>query len=221
MENRSVLQWDKDDCAAAGPGEVRPARPRDAHDAAPRRRPRPRARGRRDRPRDDPPGARGLRAAVRGRHRRRVPGREPRADGDAAAAAARELLRPGDRGRAHPARADPGRLGAPVPAPAQRRGAGHVPAPAARAVPAARRSACRCSRSSSCRSRSTRPASAPARPTGCARRWDRSVHGRAWPRCASGSWRAWPSGASPARPRRRSRSSSRRSPTSASPRATR
>ena len=72
-----------------GPGQVRPARARDADDAAPRRRPHRGARGRRDRPGDDPPGARGLRAAVRGRHRRRVPGREPRADGHPAAAAAR------------------------------------------------------------------------------------------------------------------------------------
>ena len=90
MEDRSVLQWDKDDCAAAGPGEVRPARARDAHDAAPRRRPRARARRGRGRPRHHPPGARGLRAAERGRHHRRVPGGEPRADGHAAAPAARE-----------------------------------------------------------------------------------------------------------------------------------
>ena len=61
MEGRSVLQWDKDDCAAAGSGEVRPARPRDAHDAAPRGRPRPRARAGRGRPRHHPAGARGLR----------------------------------------------------------------------------------------------------------------------------------------------------------------
>ena len=89
MEGRSVLQWDKDDCAAAGPREVRPARPRHAHDAAPRGRPRARARRRRRRSRHDPAGERGLRPVVRGRHRRRVPGGEPRADGHAAAAAAR------------------------------------------------------------------------------------------------------------------------------------
>ncbi len=71
------------------------------------------------------------------------------------------LLRPRGGGRAHPARADPGRLGAPVPAPPQRRGAGDLPAPGARSLPGARRSACRCSRSSSCRSRSTRPGSRP------------------------------------------------------------
>ena len=33
MDKRSVLQWDKDDCAAAGSGEVRPARPRHAQSA--------------------------------------------------------------------------------------------------------------------------------------------------------------------------------------------
>ena len=44
-----------------GPGEVRPARARDAHDAAPRGRPGPRARAGRGRSRHDPAGARGLR----------------------------------------------------------------------------------------------------------------------------------------------------------------
>ena len=39
MEDRTVLQWDKDDCAAVGPGEVRPARPGHALRAALRRRP--------------------------------------------------------------------------------------------------------------------------------------------------------------------------------------
>ncbi len=45
------------------------------------------------------------------------------------------LLRPGDRGRADPSRPDPGRLGAPVPASAHRRGGGHLPAPEPRGVP--------------------------------------------------------------------------------------
>ena len=62
------------------PREVRPAGPRDAHDAAPGRRPRARARRHRDRYRHHPAGARGLHAAVRGRHHRRVPGGEPRLD---------------------------------------------------------------------------------------------------------------------------------------------
>ena len=67
--------------------EVRPARPRHADDAAPRGRHGARP-GRRHRPRDDPAGERGVRPLVRGRHRRRVPGGEPGADGDAAAPAA-------------------------------------------------------------------------------------------------------------------------------------
>ena len=110
----------------------------------------------------------------------------------------RELLRPRGGGRAHPARPDPGRVGAPLPAAAQRRGGGHLPPPDPRGRACARRSACRCSRSSSCRWRSTRPASARARPTSSARRWARSARRRAWPACATGSWRAWPSAASPA-----------------------
>ena len=44
---------------------------------------------------------------------------------------AARVLRPGGRGRADPARPDPGRLGAPVHPPPQRPGAGHLPAPAA------------------------------------------------------------------------------------------
>ena len=46
---------------------------------------------------------------------------------------AADLLRPRRRGRADPSRADPGRLGAPVHPAAQRQGAGHLPAPAAAA----------------------------------------------------------------------------------------
>ena len=42
------------------------------------------------------------------------------------------LLRPRGRGRPHPARAHPGRVGAPLHPPPQRPGAGHLPAPAAR-----------------------------------------------------------------------------------------
>ena len=46
-----------------------------------------------------------LRHALRGRHGRGVPGRVARPDGDPAPAAAAQLLRPGHRGRADPARA--------------------------------------------------------------------------------------------------------------------
>ena len=133
----------------------------------------------------------------------------------------RELLRPRGGGRAHPARPDPGRLGAPVPPAAQRRGAGHLPAPAARAVPEedARRAAVPGAAHADGDRR--RRVHARASPTSCARRWARSARRRAWPRCASGCSRAWPSAASPATSPRRSCTSSRRSPTSASPRATR
>ena len=180
MEDRSVLQWDKDDCAAAGPGEVRPARPRDAHDAAPRGRPRPRARRRRGRPRHHPPGARGLRPAVRGRHHRRVPGGEPGADGHAAApAAARPSTTSWWRSRSSgPARSRAGRCTRTCGAATARRRSPTRIRSSSRAC--GRRSACRCSRSSSCRWRSTRPGSAPAKPTSCARRWGRSGPRRAW-----------------------------------------
>ncbi len=87
MENRSVLQWDKDDCAAVGPGQDRPPGPRDAHRPAPGRRPRPGGpRGRR-RPGHHPPGGRRLRDALPGRLGGRVPGREPGPDGHPAPAA--------------------------------------------------------------------------------------------------------------------------------------
>ena len=129
-------------------GEVRPARPRDAVGAALRRRPDPRAPRLRGRPGHHPAGGRGLRHALPGRHGRRVPDRVAGPDGHAAPAAAADVLRPRGRGGADPARPDPGRVGAPVHPPPQRPGAGHVPPPAARELPAARRSACRCSRSS-------------------------------------------------------------------------
>ena len=131
-----------------GTGEVRPARAGDAVGAALRRRPDPRAPRLRGRPGDDPPGGRGLRHALPRRHRRRVPDRVAGADGDAAAAQAAAVLRPRRRGGADPAGADPGRVGAPVHPPAQRPGADHLPPPAAGEVAEARRSACRCSRSS-------------------------------------------------------------------------
>ena len=135
MADRSVLQWDKDDCAAVGPGEVRPARAR--------------ACSRRCTTRstscaehhgvevdlaDHPPGGRGLRHAVR------APTRSACSRWRAAAQMATlprlqapHVLRPRGRGRAHPPRPDPGRVGAPVHPAAQRPGAGHLPAPAARA----------------------------------------------------------------------------------------
>ena len=58
------------------------------------------------------------------------------------------LLRPGDRGGADPARAHPGPRGQPLHPPPAGRGAGHLPAPAARAHLAGARSGSRCSKSS-------------------------------------------------------------------------
>ena len=96
-------------------GQVRPARAGHALGAAlrlgPGRRP-PRPAG----PPARPPagGGRRLRHARHGRLGRGVPGRVPRPDGDAAPPEAPGVLRPGRRGRADPARPDPGWLGAPL-----------------------------------------------------------------------------------------------------------
>ena len=127
MPERTVIQWDKDDLDALGLLKVDVlglgmlAAIRRAFDlvhgfrgqrwtlaTVPAEDP---ARLRHDRPR---------------RHGGRLPDRVARADGDAAAAAAALVLRPRDRGRDHPARPDPGRHGASVPAPARGRGGGHV-----------------------------------------------------------------------------------------------
>ena len=148
MPGRSVLQWDKDDCAYAGLvkfdllGLGMLTALRDCFELVAAHH------GVQLEPALDPAGGRRrLRHALRGGHRRGVPGRVPGPDGDPAAAAAPEVLRPGRRGRADPARPDPGRLGAPVHAPPPWRRAG---VPAARVdapAPWARPSGCRCSRS--------------------------------------------------------------------------
>ncbi len=57
---------------------------------------------------------------------RRVPGREPRADVDAAAAQAGKILRPGDRGGDRAAGTDPGRHGASLSAPPAGTGGGRL-----------------------------------------------------------------------------------------------
>ena len=121
MPKRTVIQWDKDDLEALGLLKVdvlalgmltaiRKALEmigiRDARSAG---------RG---------PG--GLRHDPEGRHRRRVPDRVARADEHAAAPAAEDLLRPGDRGGDRAARADPGRHGASLSAAPARRGAGRL-----------------------------------------------------------------------------------------------
>src|SRR5947208_3241049 len=66
---------------------------------------------------------------ARGRHHRRVPGREPRADGDAPARPPRAILRPRRAGRDHPPRTDRGRHGPSLHQPPARARAGDVPAP--------------------------------------------------------------------------------------------
>ena len=105
MENRSVLQWDKDDCASAGLVKfdllglgmltmlhlavdlVREHEGIDIDLATIPQEPEVYA------------------SAVRGRHHRRVPGGEPRPDGHAAAPATGEVLRPRGGGRARSGRA--------------------------------------------------------------------------------------------------------------------
>ena len=218
MPGRVVVQWDKDDCADLGIIKVdllglgmldalEEAIPlireheRVSVDLAhlPRRRPA------------------GLRDAARRRHGRRLPGREPRADGLAAAQRPDALLRPRRPGRDHPPGADRRRHGAPVlRAPAGAR-AGDLPAPLPRADPRSARSACRSSRSSSCASPWSRRASPAARPRSCGARWASSARSSAWRRSRRGCARH--GGARHHRRQRRTRSSSRspRSRSTASP----
>ena len=78
----------------------------------------------------------GLRDALARRFRRRVPGREPRADVDAAAPEAAMLLRPRHRGGDRAPGPDPGRHGASLSAPARRHRAGTtIPRPIRRMGP--------------------------------------------------------------------------------------
>ena len=105
MPGRVVVQWDKDDCAALGivkvdllglrmmsvlQDSIGLVRETGGHvDLA-------------HLPPDDPEV---YQIAAAGRHHRRVPGREPRPDGHAAADPSRAVLRPGGAGGDHPARA--------------------------------------------------------------------------------------------------------------------
>ncbi len=150
MENRTVLQWDKDDCAwmglvkfdLLGLGHARRAAVRDRHWSA--------------------------RRLGESWELHTIPKEEPgvydqlcRADSvgvfqvESRAQMAtlprlrpRQLLRPGHRDRADPARPDPGRRGASVHPPQDRGGAGHLPAPDAASRCWSGPWACRCSRSS-------------------------------------------------------------------------
>ena len=134
MDDRTFIEWDKDDIEELGIlkidvlalGMLTCIRKCFDLDRAASWR----AVGAGDRPAG---GARGLRHAVPRGFARRVPGRKPGADEHAAAAEAALLLRPGDRGRDRPARADPGRHGPPVSQAPQRQGAGDLPLPRSRA----------------------------------------------------------------------------------------
>ncbi len=203
------------------PREVRPPRPRHADDAAPGRRPDPGAPGSRDRPGHHPPGGRRLRPPLRRRHRRRLPGREPGPDGHPAEAAAENVLRHRHRGGAHPPGPDPGRFRAPLHPPPPGRGAGHLPPPAPRRLPGqdtGRAAVPGAAHADGHRRGQLHPRRGRPAPPG---------HGlQALPRadgrlCGNASWRAWRRTASPARWPTRSPTSSRPSPTSVSPRATR
>ena len=132
MEDRTVLQWDKDDCAAVGLVKIDLLGLGMLSALHLRRRPHPRAPRRRGRPGHHPPGARrSTTCCCEADSVGRVPGGEPGPDGHPAPAQAPHLLRPGGGGGPHPPRAHPGRVGAPLHPPPQRPGAGHLPPPAA------------------------------------------------------------------------------------------
>ena len=181
MADRTFIEWDKDDidvlglmkvdvlalgmlsCLRRGVDFLRQRLRARLSDA---RRPAARGRGH-------------LRDAGQGRFRRRVPGREPGADVDAAAPEAAGVLRPRGAGGDRPARADPGRHGPPLPAPPPGAGARRATPPP---IPITGRrtssracsggpTACPCSRSTRCRSPSPPPGSSRTRPTACAGPW--------------------------------------------------
>ena len=120
MPGRVVVQWDKEDCADLGIIKVDLLGPR--HDGGARGLP-SRSSATTDGEEVDLahlPQRRSarLRSASEGRHRRHVPGREPRADGVAAAHAPRAFLRHRGAGRDHPPRAHRRQDGASVSEPA-------------------------------------------------------------------------------------------------------
>ena len=195
------MQWDKEDCADLGIIKIdllglgmmavlEEAIPLVREHRGRRSRPRPSA-GRR---------SRGLRDAFARRHHRGLPGREPRADGDAAADEAAHVLRPGGRGRDHPARTDRRQNGPSLPRPAHRPAAGRLRPSARSSRFCAARSASRFSRSSCCGWRWRWRASAAARPRSCGARWVSSARRRGWRRSSGGCARGWRATGSPARP---------------------
>ena len=156
MEDRTFVEWDKDDLDALGLMKVdvlglgmltciRKAFELLAGHCGIDAQPRQRAEG----------GPGGLRHAAKGRFDRRVPGGKPGADEHAAAPQAEGLLRPRHRGGDRPAGADPGQHGASLSAPPRGARGGALSLALARARTgertaakcSARRSACRSSRS--------------------------------------------------------------------------
>ncbi len=133
MEDRTFIEWDKDDLDALGLLKVdvlglgmltciRKAFSLLKAHYGKNRHPRHRAARR----------SQSLRHAVPRRFDRRVPGREPGADEHAAQAEAAGVLRPRHRGRHRAPWPDPGRHGASLSSPALRRGAGGVSLPPSR-----------------------------------------------------------------------------------------
>ena len=133
----------------------------------------------------------------------------------------RTLLRPGGGGGADPARADPGRVGASLHPPAQRGRGGDLPAPAAGAQPGQDAGGAAVPGAADADGhRRGRVHRRPSR-TGCARPWAPSAAWRRWSSCGPGCTRGWRSGGSPVRWPTRSTTSWWPSPTSVSPRAIR
>ena len=139
---------------------------------------------------------------MRGRLGRGVPGREPGPDGHPAPAQAAGVLRPGGGGGPDPAGPDPGRLGPPLHPPPQRRRAGHLPAPAAGAVPGQDPRGAAVPGAAHADGRGRRRVHAPPRPTSSARPWGPSAPASAWSASGAACTRAWPSGGSTGRGRR-------------------
>ena len=192
MPDRTVIQWDKDDVEDARAVQGRPARARRAAPAPPsasicsrRHRERRAVDG------DDPAGRPATYDMIcAARHRRRVPDREPRADGDAAAAQAANVLRSRHRGQRSCARARSPAAWC-IPTCAGATGEEPIEYPHACLEPCSRRrSACRCSRSRSCGSRSSPPTTRRARPTSCAATWPRGAARAGSSSTASASSRA-------------------------------
>ena len=176
MAGRQICQWDKDSCADAGflkidlLGLGMLSAVEDCVDQIARLRGEPIDLSRI--PLDDPAVYAEIQAR---RHGRRLPDREPRADAEPAAHAAREPRRPDRPGRARPAGADPGQGRAPVHRAPPAAARGPELRPAGR-PPAARRAAARDARrrrlpgSGARRSRWRSPASPSGRPRGCGAR---------------------------------------------------